>query len=253
LREFAHLATQAGARTVQLDARNIEAAPDLFLTALERALAVPAGQTLLDFLAAQTSHLVLLIDTFELLTSIDGWLRDDFLPQLPSHVLVVMAGRNPPAPAWRIDPGWQTMMRMLPLRNLNSQETRDFLLRRQIPATEHEAVLNFTHGHPLALSLVADGYAQLLGVRFQPEHASDVIKTLLGHFIEKAPGPAYRAALEICALVRLTTEPMLAAVLETDNANELFEWLRGLSFIDAERHGIFPHELAREALTADLR
>jgi len=35
LREFAHLATQAGARTVQLDARNIEAAPDLFLTTLE--------------------------------------------------------------------------------------------------------------------------------------------------------------------------------------------------------------------------
>jgi len=253
LREFAHLATQAGARTVQLDARNIEAAPDLFLTALERALAVPAGQTLLDFLAAQTSHLVLLIDTIELLTPIDGWLRDDFLPQLPSHVLVVMAGRNPPAPAWRIDPGWQTMMRVLPLRNLNSQETRDFLLRRQIPAVEHEAVLNFTHGHPLALSLVADGYAQLPGVRFQPEHAPDVIKTLLGHFIEKTPGPAHRAALEICALVRLTTEPMLAAVLETDNANELFEWLRGLSFIDAERHGIFPHDLAREALTADLR
>ncbi len=238
---------------MQLDARNIEAAPDLFLNALERALTIPADQTWLSFLAAQTNHLVLLIDTIELLTPIDGWLRDDFLPQLPSQVLVVMAGRNPPAPAWRIDPGWQTMMRVLPLRNLNSQETRDFLLRRQIPAAEHEAVLNFTHGHPLALSLVADGYAQLPGVRFQPEHAPDVIKTLLGHFIEKVPGPAHRAALEICALVRLTTEPMLAAVLETDNASELFAWLRGLSFIDADRHGLFPHDLAREALTADLR
>jgi hypothetical protein len=36
-------------------------------------------------------------------------------------------------------------------------------------------------------------------------------------------------------------------------AQELFEWLRGLSFIESRRSGLFPHDLTREALTADLR
>ena len=35
-------------------------------------------------------------------------------------------------------------------------------------------------------------------------------------------------------------------------AHELFEWLRGLSFIESSAQGLFPHDLAREALVADL-
>ncbi|CAN5605572.1 ATP-binding protein [soil metagenome] len=253
LREFAYLANQAQLRTVHLDARNIEAAPEHFLEAMRRGLGLATGMAPLPFLAALTERIVLLIDTIELLTPIDGWLRDDFLPHLSGNVLVVMAGRNPPAPAWRIDPGWQTMMRVLPLRNLSRQECRDFLLRRQIPDREHEAVLDFTHGHPLALSLVADVFAQRPGTHFQPEQAPDVIKTLLERFAEKAPSALHRTALEICALVRLTTESLLAEVLKVEDVGAYFEWLRGLSFIDADRYGLFPHDLAREALTADLR
>ena len=42
-------------------------------------------------------------------------------------------------------------------------------------------------------------------------------------------------------------------MLRQADAHELFEWLRGLSFIEADRRGIFPHDLAREALAADLK
>ena len=123
LREFAHLATQQQTRVIQLDARTIEAAPNLFLEALRRALGLAATEPLLSLLAAQTERMVILIDTVELLTPLDGWLRDDFLPQLPGNILVVMAGRKPPGPAWRTDPGWQVMMRILPLRNLSRLRT----------------------------------------------------------------------------------------------------------------------------------
>jgi hypothetical protein len=40
---------------------------------------------------------------------------------------------------------------------------------------------------------------------------------------------------------------------EGHGAHELFEWLRGLSFIEASQEGLFPHDMVREALTADLR
>jgi hypothetical protein len=35
--------------------------------------------------------------------------------------------------------------------------------------------------------------------------------------------------------------------------HELFEWLRSLSIIEAGPSGVFPHDLAREAIVADLR
>src|SRR6185312_9715410 len=75
----------------------------------------------------------------------------------------------------------------------------------------------------------------------------------LEQLVQKVPGPAHRAALETCALVRLTTESLLAEVLGVDDAHELFEWLRGLSFIESGPLGIFPHDLVRDALGVDLR
>lgn len=71
--------------------------------------------------------------------------------------------------------------------------------------------------------------------------------------MQKVPGPAHRAALEACALVRLTTKALLAAMLESPDAHDLFEWLRNLSSIESGSQGIFPHDLAREALAADVR
>jgi hypothetical protein len=136
---------------------------------------------------------------------------------------------------------------------LSAEESHDYLTRCQIPGNEQETVWDFTHGHPLALSLVVDAFAQRPGVHFEPAEAPDIIKTLLEQFVQEAPSPAHRAALEACALVRLTTEPLLAALLKSLDAHELFEWLRGLSFMEAERRGLFPHDLAREALIADLR
>ena len=113
---------------------------------------------------------MILIDTYELLAPLDNWLREVFLPQLPENVLVVLAGRNPPSPGWRADPGWQTLVRVLPLRNLSSDESRAYLAATQrAAATSANAVLSFTHGHPLALSLVADTFAQREAMIFRPK------------------------------------------------------------------------------------
>lgn len=46
---------------------------------------------------------------------------------------------------------------------------------------------------------------------------------------------------------------LLRAVLGVEDAHELFGWLRGLSCIEAGPRGLYPHDLAREVLEADLR
>lgn len=253
LNEFATLAEQMGAAVARLDARNLEPSPDTFLAALHLVLGIGPETALPAALAAQSGRRVILIDTYELLAPLDNWLRDVFLPQLPGDILVVLAGRNAPSPAWRADPGWQTLLHAVPLRNLDANEAWTYLTQRGVPEDQRPAVLRFTHGHPLALSLVAETFAQREAVTFQPENAPDIIRTLVEQFVQKAPGPAHRAALEACAQVRLLNEPLLGAMLMQTEPHELFDWLRGLSFIESSPLGIYPHDLAREALIADLR
>jgi hypothetical protein len=176
-----------------------------------------------------------------------------WLPQLPDKSLVVMAGRRPPPIAWQTDPGWQPFVRTIALRNLPPVEVQNYLAKRQVGADQFETVLNFTHGYPLALSLMADMFVSKPGLKFQAEKEPDIVKALLDRLVTNVPSPDHRTALEASTLVRQTTEPLLANIIDPEKGHDLFEWLRGLSMIETSSRGIFPHDLAREALTADLR
>jgi len=253
LREFDYVARESGLPFIHIDGRNVDPSPDSFLRAVGTALNLPPTTDPVEHLAANPGRLVILIDTYELLTPLDGWLREQFLPELRGDIFVILAGRQSPSLPWRTDPGWQAMMRILPLRNLGPDESRAYLARRGVPGGQIDAVLDFTHGHALALSLVADLYDQGPDTEFRPEVAPNVIQTLLDQLVQQVPSPQHRLALEATALVRLMTESLLAALMGQADVHDLFDWLRGLSFMETDRRGIFPHDLAREALTADVR
>ncbi len=253
LGQYARAAEDAGLRTARLDGRDLEPSPAGFLHALGRALGLEEGASPL---AALTEHprVALLVDTYEALAPLDDWLRDDFLPQLPGGTLVVVAGRNAPAAAWRTDPGWRELVRVIPLRNLRPEESRVFLDARGVPATQHPAALAFTHGHPLALALVTEVLTRSDDAGgFLPEQEPDVVRVLLERFVQQVPSRRHRDALEVCAHARVTTEALLTEVIGAEHAPELFSWLRGLSFVEQGPQGLFPHDLAREVLDADLR
>lgn len=253
LKEFIAMSAELGIPALYVDARNVDPSPEGVLAALQLALGVTAPTHPLDVMAERGGRQVLVFDTFELLAPLVTWLREVLLPQLPDDTLIVFADRRPPVPAWYTDPGWQDLIHILALRNLSPNESKDYLSRRNIPPEHHAEVLTFTHGHPLALSLVADVFAHKGDMRFQAEATPDVVKALLEQLVQKVPGPSHRTALEVCALVRVTTESLLSHVLDTPEVHELFDWLRGLSFIESGPLGLFPHDLAREALSADLR
>lgn len=253
LRTFGALCAKAGIRSTYVDARDINPSPDVFLQVIGAAMQLEPSSDMFDALAAAHERHVLLIDTYELLLPLDDWLRDVFLPHAPDNMLIVLSSRQPPTTGWRADPGWHEIIRMVPLRNLNPDESRAYLTQRQLPPEQHDAIVDWTHGHPLALSLVADTFAQRHDTQFKPETAPNVIQGLLERFVQKTPGPAHRTALEACALVRRMTESLLAEMLDMTDVNDMFTWLRSLSFIESGQRGLFPHDLAREALTADLR
>jgi hypothetical protein len=240
LREFRTLADEAGIPTAPLDARTLDPTPE----AVEQAV---------DQAGLPDARAVLLIDTFEALDPLDDWWREELLPTLSEKWIVVLAGRYAPSAGWRGDLGWQEITRVLPLRNLTPEESRALLDEQGIPAEEHDAILRFTHGHPLALSLVADHRRRHPGEPFHLDESPDVVGTLLTRFMQEIDDEAEIAALEAAAAVRVVTESLLADLLERDDAHAAFEWLRGLSFVETSGEGLSLHDLARETLGADLR
>lgn len=252
VREYARLATEAGRPVIHLDGRAIEPSPPGFLLALRRALGLADGASLpVDELPADG---LWLIDTYELLAPLDVWLRETVLPRLPVGSLVVIAGRNSPASAWRTDLEWADLARILELGNLRPDESQTYLATRGIPEAQHEAVLAFTRGHPLALALVVDVLrrGEHLG-EFDLSREPEVVRVLLERLVRDVPSPAHRQALETCVLTWATTENLLAAVVGEPAASELFDWLHRQSFIEQGPDGLYPHDLARDVLDADLR
>jgi hypothetical protein len=253
LAECASEAARTGVLTLQVDARHIEASPRGFLRALNESLGLAATASALDRLGHEDA-LVLTVDSCEALTPLEPWLRHKLLPLMPARGVVVLAGRLPPSAEWTADPALGAIFRSLPLRNLSPADSGALLSSRNVPEEQYEAILNFTHGHPLALVLVADVLSHAApGATFTPECAPNIVGDLLARLAAAAPTQRHRRALEACAQVRATTEALLAVAVDDGDPHELFEWLRGLSFIEQGTDGLFPHDLAREVLAADFR
>lgn len=249
LHEFARIAEDLGRRVARLDGRAIDPTPDAVLAAL-RPTAGPAGEMLPDNEVPD----VLIVDTFERLAPIEGWLRDAFLPDLPARAVVVVAGRERPGAEWSTDLAWRDVARIVPLRGLTPDESRALLASLGVPADRHDAALAFARGHPLALALIGDVVAHgAADEPFAPERAAGAVRALVDRFVRDVPGADYRRALEVCAHARVTTESLLAEVLGDDAAPRLFAWLAGLSFVEHAPDGVFPHDVVRDVLDADLR
>jgi AAA ATPase domain len=234
LRAFADEARTAGAVTVPLDARQFEPSPPGFTAAVRAAAGLEDDEDPGVALGALGRRTVMLLDTYETAAPLDDWLRERFLPELPADSMMVLAGREPPTPAWRSEGGWRELLRVIALRNLGPDVSRAYLRAAGVPERLHERVLAFTHGHPLALSLVVDVLAQekWQGPGGLQARAPDVVGELLARFVLGVPSELHRRALEVCALARLTTEALLRAALDADEVHDVFEWLRSLSFIE---------------------
>jgi hypothetical protein len=248
---FAGLAHDAGASVVRLDGRDLVPSPPAVLEALRGVLEVPEGEGAI-LGPSDGGRLVILVDTYERLGLLDDWLRTGLLPRLPATALTVAAGRTAPGPAWRADPAWRELLRVVSLRNLNPEESRQYLHACGVDPGRHDQLVELAHGHPLGLSLLADVVVRGGEATADPL-TPDLVGTLLRRFVEIVPSGRHRRALEVCALTRVTSEALVREVLGLEDAHDVFAWLRELSFVESGPEGVYPHDLARDALEADLR
>lgn len=195
---------------------------------------------------------VLLFDEIDALPGRSPDVLGQVLSDLPADAVAVVAGRQPAHAVWRTDPGWRAVTRTIRLENLASEESRELLRLRGVPDTAHDAALGFTHGHPLALALLADVIGQASDTTVDPA-TPEVVAVLLNSLVGTAPSNEHLATLEACSQVAVTTEPLLAALLGTADARGLFNWLRDLAVIDFSPRGLHPHDIVRDALARELR
>ncbi|MFE3760555.1 AAA family ATPase [Streptomyces sp. NPDC059104] len=175
------------------------------------------------------------------------------LSALPDDAVLVLADREPPPLSWRTDPAWHGLLHTVHLRPLAPEDSAELLSRRGVPEAEHLPIIGFTHGHPLALALMADvhGHSTAHG-HGDPAQPPRVVSALVAALLDAVPGPLHRAALEAYSQVLVTTEPLLAVLLDVPDAGALFEWLCTLSITEYGGRGIHPHDLARSVLDAEL-
>ena len=247
LHAFAGAAAQRQRRVVWLDARDLLPTPEGVRRAVTRAL----RDSFRDGRDASVSTVVLL-DSYERLAALDDWIREQLVPDLPANVVTVLAGRQPPGSGWRADSGWRDLLRVVALRNLTPEEGRDYLRRCGVAESFHERLLELSYGHPLGLSLLADQAVRHASIDPAVD-SSDLVTTLVQRFLGVVPSLEQRQALEACALARVTTEPLLRAALDSPDVRDVFDWLHGLSFVEAGPEGLFPHDLARDVIDRDLR
>jgi hypothetical protein len=193
---------------------------------------------------------VLLIDGYEQLGPVDGWIRTEFIPSRPADHVVVLAGRDPPAQAWRADPGLRRVVAIHRLDDLDDADSDDLLARAGVPEEVRPQLRRLGRGHPLALGLLAD--AALTGsVPEELAEVPDLVSALVESVLDDAPSEAHMVGLATCAKAWLTTEDLLRATVGSD-APAVFAWLQRRPFVVSRPRGLTPHDLTRDVLDAEF-
>ncbi|ADB51313.1 ATP-binding protein [Conexibacter woesei] len=244
LRELARRAGATGRRAHFVEGRELAPAP----RALDAAL---AG-------AREDAQPLVLIDTYEQMTALDGYLRGSVVPALPERALVVIAGREAPGRGW-LEGGWESVAVQLELSGLSVEEAQE-LLALQGVHDERQAreLVRWAQGSPLALALAGDDALGARGADASSARPDDVerpelVRALIRRLAETEIDGPHLGPLAVAAIARATTIDLLRDVLPDTDAVQGYMWLRARSFTEPLGEGIALHELVRKALRADLR
>jgi hypothetical protein len=203
-----------------------------------------------DSIARMLAGDVLLVDDYDQLAPIDGWLRDEFIPRLPADCVVVLAGRDPPAAPWRTDSGWRHLVAVHHLHHLDAVESGQLLAHAGVAPEARPHLVTLGHGHPLTMALLAEIAASGMAPTTLAD-APDLISALLESFLRDAPSDAHLTGLAVCAIAWLTTEDLLLELIGADAA-PVWQWLARRPFVTIGRQGLFIHDLARDVLNAEF-
>jgi len=254
LHAFERDAIARGRQVKRLDCRSIEPIPDGLLDAIGTSLRceIRTLQDAAQAIASLAQPIVFALDNYEALRLLDGWLRTEFLPSLPSSARFVIVGRSLPTAPWISEPGWADLVLNLRLNSLPEDDVARFLESRGFPEAARTRVARFSKGNPLALQLCTATLAAHTDRLAEDLDLSQVIDHLARTCVDEIEDGEFKEAIEVSSLVRRVTKPILEALLPDRNPDHLLRGLHRLSFIETAPDGLAFHESFRQAIETRL-
>ncbi len=255
LAAFQANAERDGVRVLRLDCRSIEPTTRGFLSELRASLQSRSRtlQKLVQEVGEGAGRTLIVLDSYEHFRLMDTWMRQEFSTLLPPQVCLVMSGRSRPSTGW-LTPGLSgRKTSSLPLGPLDEGSAIRLLKKEGVKAEAAKRIAPFTHGHPLALHLAVAALNERPGLRFEGLAIQNVLEELTRMFLADVSDPTTRQLLLGVSLLRRITIPLLEALFPETPAQESYERLSFLPFIEATRDGLMLHDAVRSALARSLK
>jgi DNA-binding CsgD family transcriptional regulator len=238
---------------LRLDGLRMELTVPGALTALGAALGGPAPASA----AAAAEEIaiaglnVVVIDSFERLNLLDGWIRNELVRALPASVTTLLVGRRGPNVAWRTAPGWRTLLGELVVGPLTAADVDGLLAAQGIRGEDAIQIRAFARGHPLAVVVAGEALARRPGLPLGSGAPAEVVEDLFAVMLDDL-APEERTVAEAASVLRRVTLPLLAAVVEEPDVEQAWRTLRGLPFTVTSAAGVELSGLAAPVLLEAL-
>ena len=238
LREIRRRGEQAGWTPFAIDARDLTPVPD----AVENAL---AG-------AWAAERPLVLIDTYERMSALGGYLRATLLPSLPARAVVVVA--EPRGARARLVRGRLGDRRArAPARPAVRRASRARCSTRQGLDDDRRASGDRALGGRPAAGAAAGRGRRARRHRVGAGRDAAALRAHLRRVAEAALDGPFADVFALACVARVVTPALLADVLPELDAPAALRWLAGCAFADARPGGVTLHELVRRPLRAELR
>ncbi|WNR44539.1 hypothetical protein [Paenibacillus roseipurpureus] len=249
------IAMLANVRTMWIDGRMCTETPTGFMEALfdhmKTIEELPSQrETSLHNLIHEISkgRTLLCIDNYDAILKIDGWLREVFLPRLPSTgVLMLFVSRQNLSESWQHDLAWRNRVSHIELPPLNRQEVTQYGFRTGIKkSVDIERLHTESQGLPLALALTSEKLT-LVG-----QEAWPISLRICAELLREVVSPDLQEVLDLlCILPQATLKQIRRLARSPLNASRLLQLSR-ISFVRPTAYGFALHDVARHYLMEDF-
>ncbi|GAX42814.1 tetratricopeptide repeat protein [Tolypothrix sp. NIES-4075] len=199
---------------------------------------------------AEKSGVALFFDTYECTEDfLDNWLREILegrYGEVPLNILVIIAGRqeldkNHWAP-------YEGLMIRFCLEPFTEEETQQYLTRKGITNSRViEVILRLSGRLPLLVATLAAESPN------DPSQVGDPSGTAVERFLKWIDDPKRRQLALDAAIPRCLNRDVLAKLRGEDEADDLFNWLKEMPFIEERTDGWAYHEVVKTQMLRHKR
>ncbi|HVK36664.1 MAG TPA: hypothetical protein VM428_13505, partial [Microlunatus sp.] len=163
--------------------------------------------------------------------------------------VTVVAGREAPAAAWWLDPGWRRLVSVHRLDELDDADSRDLLLGLGV-TDQVSRLAQLGRGYPLALAMLAEVARSGAPRRGRhPGSGRTADRRRRGRRTADPVGD--RTGLATCAHATRTTQDLLTRMIGS-RAPEVWAWLESRPYVRRGALGLYVHDVVRELFEAEL-